>query len=547
MPSAVRLAALFFGGNNLKTVLFALNGSYSHTSLAVRAIGACLQDAGVETRIVEHSLKDTRLRVLEALCKERADVYGFSVYIWNVTEMLQYASELKALLPHCVTVFGGPEVSFENESFFERYPFVDHIIAGEGEDAFPALCKDLAAGKKIPKIIMAEPYRRFTESGIYYDTVGATPHGLVYYESVRGCPFSCAYCLSSVTQGIRAKAVQRTLDDLKRFEAFDDIRTVKLVDRTFNFDRERAKEIWRALLGDGYTKEYHFEVSAALLDEESFLLLENVPKGKFRLEIGVQSTNPDTVSAISRRLDTEKTLLALRRLNEKKNLHLHADLIAGLPLEDYASFARSFDDVYGICDVLQLGFLKLLRGSRMRAEAERYGIRYSPAPPYTVLATDHISFEELMRLHEIDELNDRFSNSGKFGYTFPWLAKISGSPFRFFEGLSDFAKSHFGVREIARLAQADAFRLLWEYASSLGTVPMEELRERLALDFLLGETRRLPPFLHTDTVRDEESRAYLSRIPAAERAACTVVRFPWLSENPVTVNRIRREILYHNR
>ncbi len=526
----------------MKTVLFALNGSYSHTNLAVRAIGTHLRAAGIETVLIEKSLKDTRLRVLEALFHEQAKIYGFSAYIWNIGEMLHYAAELKTLLPSCVIVFGGPETAFADESFFERHPFVDHIITGEGEEAFPALCHSLANGENVPAIIMASPYSKFTESGIYYDGIGDEPHGLVYYESVRGCPFSCAYCLSSVSEGIRAKSLERTLDDLLKFESFHDIRTIKLVDRTFNFNKDRAKAIWRALSREGYTKEYHFEVSAALLDEEAIEILANAPKGKFRLEIGVQSTNPDTVRAISRKLDTEKTLSALKALKEKGNLHLHADLIAGLPLEDYRSFGRSFDDVYGSCDVLQLGFLKLLRGSGLRRDAKRYGIVYSPEPPYTVLKTDAISFEELMRLHAIDEMNDRFSNSGKFQYTFPRLPLAHGSAFAFFEGLCEFASTRFGTREIAKLPQAEAFRLIWEYALTLGTVNTDEIRERLALDFLLGETRRLPPFLHTKTLGDDDAKELLSRVPPSDRAACVAVRFPWLSEKPVVVNRVKRTV-----
>ena len=531
----------------MKTVLFALNGSYSHTNLAVRAIGYSLKAAGEEVVIVERNLKDTRLSVLEALVAENADVYGFSVYIWNAAEMFAFAAELKTLLPHAFLVLGGPEVSFYTESFFESHPEADAIIAGEGEDAFPMLVRALTAGEPLRRrIIMAKPYAGFTESGIYYGEIGDTPHGLVYYESVRGCPFSCAYCLSSRTEGIRAKTLEKTLADLLDFEQFEDIRTVKLVDRTFNFDRERAKAIWLALSEDRYTKEYHFEVSAALLDEESFEILASVPKGKFRLEIGVQSTNPETVRAIGRALDTQKTLDALSRLHEKGNLHIHADLIAGLPNEDYASFGRSFGDVYGRANVLQLGILKLLRGSRMRAEADKYGILYSPCPPYRVLKTNVLSFEELMRLERIDGLNDRFSNSGKFGHTFPYLPKAAGSPFAFFDGLCDFAEERFSCREIARLPQTEAFRMLWEYACRLhgqgAPLDLREVKERLALDFLLGETRRLPPFLHTQTVSPEEKYRALSSVEAKRRPACEAVRFPWLSPRIAIVDRVSKTV-----
>lgn len=525
----------------MKTVLFALNGSYSHTSLAVRAIGASLQKHGVETVIIEKNLSDTHHAVLHELYLTDADVYGFSAYIWNITEMLRFAAELREIRPRAVIVFGGPEVSFMDESFFTLHPYIDHIIAGEGEDAFPQFCVKLARGETPPKITMAMPFADFCESGIYYGEIGAEPHGLVYYESVRGCPFSCAYCLSSRGDGIRAKTAEKALADLLAFEQFDDIRTVKLVDRTFNFDRERAKTIWRALLGEKYTNEYHFEVSAALLDEESFRILEAAPKGKFRLEIGVQSTNPETIRAVARALDTEKTLAALKRLSKKGNLHVHADLIAGLPHEDYESFGRSFDDVYGACDVLQLGFLKLLHGSAMRRDAAKYGIRFSPVPPYQVLRTDMLSFEDIMRLEAIDALNDRFSGSGKFANTFPFLPLESGSAFQFFEGLSAFLTERFHCKEIKRLPQTEAFRLVYEYAVSVG-LPEKETRERLALDFLLGETRRLPPFLHTETVGSEERGQVLSEVHPSVRSACEVVRFGFLSEHPAVIDRVRKTV-----
>ncbi len=532
----------------MKTVLFALNGSYSHTNLAVRAIGFSLCEAGENVTIIEKNLKDTRLSVLEALVNEQADVYGFSIYIWNVTEMFAYAAELKTVLPRATIVFGGPEVSFADETFFDTHPYADFIIAGEGEDAFPQLLKNLR--NETPQkhsVIMAYPYQNFTQSGIYYDQIGETPHGLVYYESVRGCPFACSYCLSSRKEGIRAKTLEKTLADLLLFEQFTDIRTVKLVDRTFNFNKERAKMIWKALSSEQYTKEYHFEVSAALLDEESFEILSQVPKGKFRLEIGVQSTNPDTIQAIDRALDTQKTIAALEILHRNGNLHIHSDLIAGLPYEDYTSFGKSFDDIYGKGNVLQLGILKLLKGSKMHRDAEKYGIIYSPNPPYRVLQTHVLSFSELMRLEAIDGLNDRFSNSGKFDYTFPYLPLASGSPFGFFDGLLDFEKAHFSCQEISRLPQADAFRLIWEYAQALfdqGKLSdLTEIQQRLALDFLLGETRRLPPFLQTNTVGKEEKAEILSHIEPQRRAGCEVVRFPWLSDGFVIVDRIERKIL----
>lgn len=532
----------------MKTVLFALNGSYSHTNLAVRAIGASLKDAGFEAVILEKNLKDPSLDILYALYRERAEVYGFSVYIWNVKEMLALASELKLLLPQTTIVLGGPEVSFSGKDFFSEHPFVDVVIAGEGEEAFPAVVRLLECGEPVPRIYRAAPFAGFAASGIYYDRIGDTPRGLVYYESVRGCPFSCAYCLSSVGEGIRAKTAEKALCDLLEFEKFDGIRTVKLVDRTFNFDRERAKTIWRGLADGKYTKQYHFEVSAALLDEASFELLSRIPKGKFRLEIGVQSTNPDAIRAVRRALDTERTLAALKRLHAAGNLHLHADLIAGLPHEDFASFGRSFDAVYGYADVLQLGFLKLLRGSRMREEAEQYGIRYSPEPPYQVLETAALSFDDRMRLAGIESLVERFSNSGRFPYTFPQLPLGSGSAFGFFDRLYAYMKTDFACGNIARLSQVEAFRLVLTFAEKIegcgrSAFCAREAKERLALDFLLGENRRLPPFLSDVLVSEQERARRLSGIPAYERACCEVVKLGFLSDEPIVVNRAERRIL----
>lgn len=531
----------------MKTVLFALNASYSHTNLAVRAIGTSLICAGMETAIVERNLKDTRDAVLHALYREHADIYGFSVYIWNASEMYRFAAELKILLPESVIIFGGPEVSFCDESFFRIHPYVDFIISGEGEDSFLSLCGMLLRGEAPPRIFIADPYSDFVKNGIYYDKIGNEPHGLVYYESVRGCPFSCTYCLSSVKEGIRAKIAEKALADLLLFEQFHDIRTVKLVDRTFNFDRERAKVIWRALIGERYTKEYHFEICAALLDEESFEILSHVPKGKFRFEIGVQSTNPDTLRAIRRFLDTETTLAALKRLSDMGNLHIHADLIAGLPYEDFHSFGRSFDAVYGSCDVLQLGFLKLLSGSYMREHAEDFGIRYSPIPPYQVLETADMCFEQIIQLEKIEGMVERFSNSGKFSYTFPYLPLSCGSAFSFFCRLVKFFEERFGTCEISKLSQTDAFFLILSFSSEIArenpAVDTEQIRERLSLDFLLGEKRRLPSFLSVGTVSQKERKHILMRIPVHERAGCEVVRYRFLGGMPMIVDRNGRKLI----
>ena len=362
----------------------AMNASYVHTSLALRTLSEALRAGGFEVTALEYTIKDSRTRILEELYACQSDVYGFSCYIWNINELLPLAEELKRLKPRAKIVLGGPEVSFWTPDELSLYPFVDFLVTGEGEDALPALCRDIENGvadvKYPDKTVEGGAFAGFEEQGIPYTDREITEGRIVYYESSRGCPFRCAYCLSSVTsygsgqKRVRAKSAERTLRDLLRFESpGSSIKVVKFVDRTFNFDRERAKTIWRGLLGDGYTKSYHFEVCASLLDEESLEILSRAPDGKFQLEIGVQSTSSEALLACDRPDDTERVLDMLAKLRGIPGVHVHADLIAGLPFESYERFGESFDAVFGLCDQLQVGFLKLLNGCKLRLEADRHG------------------------------------------------------------------------------------------------------------------------------------------------------------------------------
>ncbi len=483
-------------------VLFALDASYSHSSPAIRAIGAGLSRHGIEHKLIEYNLKNKRADVLHSLISANAGIYGFSTYIWNVDEMIAYARDLKEVLPDSVIVFGGPEVSFRGEKFLGDYPFADYVISGEGEESFPLLCESLFRDEHPARVIYAIPYSGFETSPIYYGDEGSEPSSLVYYESVRGCPFNCSYCLSSRNEKIRAKSVPRVLDDLFGFERFSSVRTVKFVDRTFNYDKKRAVEIWQALCSDSYTKEYHFEVCASLLNDEAMEVLKSAPKGKFRLEIGVQSTNPETLRAINREDETADMLAKVRELKKNGNLHLHLDLIAGLPLETYEFFARSFDDVYGAGDVLQLGFLKILCGCSMEQDCEKYGIVYSKQAPYRVLYTDSISYEELFRLEKISDVHERFANSGKFSRVTSEITKTV-SPFSFFESFSDYVSKKEADKHISQIGQSDAYKLLMAYCSDNFRNP-GLFREAIAKDYLQHEVKSLPEELRLNIVYPDE-------------------------------------------
>ncbi len=485
--------------------LFALNSSYAHTNLAVRCIKNSLALAGFDAQILEFSLKDRRRAVLDALYRADAKLYGFSAYIWNITELFAFAAELKALHPQAHIVFGGPEVSFNSKELLAAHPYIDCIVTGEGEDAWAELASSFFADGTLPSVIEGGIFDGFLDQPAVYEA-GDMGKRMVYYESSRGCPFRCAYCLSGAAEKVRAKSVDQTLADLLAFEKNEGIRVVKFVDRTFNFDRARANAIWRGLLSEAYGKSYHFEICAELLDEEALSLLAAFPKGKVQLEIGVQSTNPETLLAVNRSPDTDRLLENISRLHALGNMHIHADLIAGLPKEGFARFGQSFDALFGRCDMLQLGFLKLLHGSVLRRDAARFDCVYSPMPPYEVLATDCLSFDELTRLHTIDALCDRFVNSGAFSRAVSLLGTRHSSPFSMLDGMAQKLTS--AEISLHELPQAKAYTWLYDVLHEGEDAP---LAEALLLDFLTHQNRT-PPIIGgfgCPRVEDDMKRHFL--------------------------------------
>lgn len=476
----------------MKVVLFGLNGSYSHTCLALRCLRAPLERAGYDPVICEYNLRDMNGAILSRLVSENAKVYSFSCYIWNIASMLDIAADLKALLPECKIVVGGPEVSFACERFDLDY--IDYIIRGEGEDAIVKICDAIKNDEVIDRIMDGGRPDMMSNEGILYREGDFESGTMLYYESSRGCPYKCSYCLSSATDGVRAKSVEQTLSDLREFEKLDSkIKIIKFVDRTFNFDIQRANSIWRALLLEEFTKNYHFEICANLLNEESFEIFEQMPNGKIQLEIGLQSTNEQTLDTISRHLNATKIIEAAKRVKALGNIHVHLDLIAGLPFEDITSFARSFDDAYFACDMLQLGFLKLLYGTALRRDAEKYGFVASKKAPYTVLKTNWMSFEDLSLLQEIADILDRYREGGGFESSLEFALKNVSSPFAFYLGLRSFIVEHDG-RNIRKISQNDAYALLYQYISESYPEKEEEFSRLMHEDYAKKQVRKPPKF-----------------------------------------------------
>ena len=494
----------------MKILLFALNGSYTHTNLAIRCLRHTLEQADFEVQLLERNLKDRTAHILQDLVAAQADIIGFSTYIWNIRPMLELARDLKSLCPACHIVFGGPEVSYNTERFSgEAYSFIDAIICGEGEESLKTLCIQIRNGESFPRIWPSSCHNQTTmpHNGILYRANDFPDGSMLYYESSRGCPYSCAYCLSSAEKGVRYKEIDEVLTDLRAFEELPQhIRIIKFVDRTFNFSPQRANAIWTALLDESFTRHYHFEICASLLNEQSMEILQRFPKGKIQLEIGLQSTNQETLNAVARHIDPQSILDKTQRIHEMGNIHVHLDLIAGLPYESYDRFAQSFDAAYPCCDLLQLGFLKLLHGTSLRQKAEDFGYRYMHEAPYTVLQSNWITYAEMSRLAGIAEILERYRESGKFNRCLDTILNGTRSPFRFYEGLYDFIEKRDG-RHIQKISQIDAYRLLYEYAvTQLQDHEMILFSQAMHLDFTAGEVRKVPSFLNPSNATSDKKR-----------------------------------------
>ena len=435
----------------MKIVLAALNAKYIHTNLAVRYLGNTIDKLVDKLIVAEYTINHSTDYILAEIYKYQPDIVCFSCYIWNM-EMIHYLCRtLKKVLPEVTIILGGPEVSYGTKELMEENDSIDIVVIGEGEMTFPALIKLLMMNEDY-SVLEGIAYR--SRGNIYvnptvssfvdmdsipfpYDDTITDLDKIVYYESSRGCPFNCQYCLSSAQQGVRFLSLERVKKELKFF-IDKEVRQVKFVDRTFNANKKAAIEIMSFILENnrGLTN-FHFEVTADLLDEEMLDFLKNVPVGLFQFEIGVQSTNTETLKAIDRRMDFPRLQEVVGRIASYRNVHQHLDLIVGLPHEDYFSFRKSFNDVFNLRpEKLQVGFLKLLKGSGLRAEAEKYGYVYSDYPPYDILQNNSLSYGELLRLKGIEEMVEIYWNSRIFNTSIEvLLANFYTNSFALFEDL----------------------------------------------------------------------------------------------------------------
>lgn len=442
----------------MNIVLAAINAKYIHSNLAVYSLRAYAQQYKDEIQIAEYTINQQIDDILMDLYKKKPDVLCFSCYIWNLSYVEELIRELGKIFPSVPIWVGGPEVSYDTKDVLERLPEVTGVIFGEGEKTFLEVV-EYYHGKdvKLSEIkgiayrgeegqFLRNSWREvmdLSEVPFVYHDMADFKNKIIYYESSRGCPFSCSYCLSSIDKCLRFRKFELVEKELQFF-IDEQVPQVKFVDRTFNCNHKHAIAIWKYIKEhDKGITNFHFEVAADLLNEEELKLIESMRPGLIQLEIGVQSTNEQTIREIRRTMRFEEVARIVQRINQGENVHQHLDLIAGLPYEDMESFQKSFDDVYRLHpEQLQLGFLKVLKGSYMESQKERYGLVYKSRPPYEVLYTKWLSYEEMMQLKSVEEMVEVYYNSGQFSYCLRKLEEEYASPFVLYQGLGRYYENH---------------------------------------------------------------------------------------------------------
>jgi anaerobic magnesium-protoporphyrin IX monomethyl ester cyclase len=500
----------------MKILLATLHAKYIHSSLALPCLAASIgESAGIETVIREFTINEPADQVLRSIVAEQPDITAFSCYIWNIVQTLKLASDLKKVLPATKVILGGPEVSYNAQEILRGNRSVDCIIMGEGEEIFRRLVAEAAQTGNFAEALKTVPAGIAFRNGnniiitpigkpvVNLDTIPSPFNAglveinkpLVYYETSRGCPFSCAFCMSSLGTGVRSFSMERIREDLLyliRHKAA----TVKLVDRTFNYEPARADSIWDFIISNNHSSRFHFEIAADLLTESNIRMLEKAPAGMFRFEIGVQSAETTTLEKVGRKTDLDRLFANVEKLLSRTGVIIHLDLVAGLPGEGYGGFLASLQRLLRVGPHhIQVEPLKVLKGSPMEEIAAREGYAFSDYPPYKILATPYLSFDEINRIETVARLLDVYLNSGRFVTLLEVLSKrepLSG----FFDDMATSAK---GKGLSSGVSQRGSFEYIWDFINGRGPESgREPLRDALSYDFCLCEyptTSNLPDFM----------------------------------------------------
>ena len=499
----------------MKILLAACNAKYIHSNLAVYNLKSCSGEYSSRVVVKEYTINQIRDDILKDIYLEQPDVVCFSCYIWNISFVRELVPDLKKILPQVELWAGGPEVSYDAVEFLKKNPAFFGVMVGEGEETFHELAgyyierkpetlsgirgvafRDENKGRDIVHTGWRE-LMDLSKVPFAYSNLTEFKNRIIYYESSRGCPFSCSYCLSSIDKKLRFRDIELVKKELQFF-IDNKVPQVKFVDRTFNCKHDHAMEIWRYITeNDNGITNFHFEISADLLRAEELALMKTMRPGLIQLEIGVQSTNPQTIKAIRRTMDFEKLKGIVEQIHSFGNIHQHLDLIAGLPYEGYDSFHKSFCDVYALRpEQFQLGFLKVLKGSHMMEMTGEYQILYKNREPYEVLSTAWLTYGEILRLKMVESMVEVYYNSGQFKNTLVFLEKYFDDPFRMYEALGRFYEKK-GYSEISH-SRMRRYEILMEFAGEQKEIPLEVLSDVMLLDLYLRENLKSRPSFASD-------------------------------------------------
>ena len=550
----------------MKILLAACNAKYIHSNLAVYNLRAYAGEYREHIILKEYTINQQKDEILRDIYLEKPDIICFSCYIWNISFVKEIAEDLKKILPESVFWAGGPEVSFDAEDFLKKNPGFFGVMVGEGEETFRELCRFYVENKGSLEEISGIAFyfgEKIRHNGwreimdlskvpFAYENMEDFRNKIVYYESSRGCPFSCSYCLSSIDKKLRFRNLELVKKELQFF-LDKKVPQVKFVDRTFNCKHDHAMEIWKYILEhDNGVTNFHFEISADLLREEELELMSRMRPGLIQLEIGVQSTNPDTIRAIHRNMDLKKLEASVARVKSFGNIHQHLDLIAGLPCEDYESFRRSFEQVYRMKpDQLQLGFLKVLKGSSMYHEAQKYEILYKEKEPYEVLSTAWLSYEDILKLKMVESMVEVYYNSGQFRKTLSWIETFYQEMFSFYESLGAYYEEK-GYEEISH-SRLRRYEILLEFLKERTQLPVNTASQHMVYDLYLREKLKKRPVFAMDQKPYEASvRNYrkANKIPKTAHIEVfgdgSAVLFDYEARDPLT-NNARAEQIFLER
>ena len=515
----------------MKVLLSTLNAKYIHTSLALRYLKA-YSEGEFNIDIVEYTIKDPIMNIVSDVYNRQPDVLGFACYIWNIEETLEVVRLLKKIRPELTIVLGGPEVSYDTDFWLQSVPEVDAIVMGEGEATFHHLLQELQGERKLHfvfgaayrkengEIVLNPPRPKLALDDIpsphrFEEDIPSLGKRVVYFETSRGCPFSCQFCLSSIEVGVRYFDIERTKSDLL-YLIRSGATLIKFVDRTFNIKRDYALDIFQFLIDNHNGCTFQFEITADIMRPEVLdFLAEHAPPGIFRFEIGVQSTNDATNELIQRRQNFTKLSRTVTKVKESGKIDQHLDLIAGLPEEDYTSFRKTFDDVFALRpEELQLGFLKMLRGTGMRRDADKYGYIYMDRAPYEILGNDVLPFADLVRIKRVEDVLEKYWNAHRMDRTMEYLIrKEFESPFDFFQAFGDFWERQ-GWQKIGHQLE-DLFLRLQAFLAERGLQQPEVVQGLMKLDYFMNH-RYKPRKIWWTYEQDKAGHVELMQLFAAQ-------------------------------